>query len=353
MRGMGPPVSSLLAVQLDDELLGHRDLDVVAERQAAHEPLFLVGVDLQPLGHLAAARVQVIVQARPERRGRPKLDHVTHLHEVRRHRDLPAVHAEVAVRDHLAPLAARGREPEPVHHIVEAELEQSEQVLTRHALLRLGPLEVRAKLSLEDAVDPLGLLLLAELHAKGRELAAVEAVLAGRVVASLDCALVGEATGALENSFIPSRRQSRHFASRYRAIGASYTRRRFGGRHPSCGIGVTSRIAVISRPTAWSERMAASRPAPGPRTNTSICLSPYSIALRAATSEAVCAAKGVLLREPLNPALPALDQDTTFPMRSVSVTIVLLNVAWMWAMPVRTSRRSRRLPPFFRGAGLP
>src|SRR3989449_3112212 len=70
MRGMGPPVSSLLAVQLDDELLGHGDLDVVAERQAAHGPLLLVGVDLQPLGYLAAARVQVVVQARHELRDR-------------------------------------------------------------------------------------------------------------------------------------------------------------------------------------------------------------------------------------------------------------------------------------------
>ena len=75
-----------------------------------------------------------------------------------------------------------------------------------------------------------------------------------------------------------------------------------------CGIGVTSRIAEISRPTAWSDRMAASRPAPGPRTNTSTCLSPRSIALRAAFSAAVCAAKGVLLREPLKPTLPALVQ---------------------------------------------
>src|SRR5688572_12918109 len=157
----------------------------------------------------------------------------------------------------------------------------------------------------------------------------------------------------LRKSFIPSRRHSRHFASRYRAIvGLLYTRRRFGGRHPSCGIGVTSRMALISRPTACSERMAASRPAPGPRTNTSICLSPNSIALRAAISAAVWAAKGVLLREPLKPALPALDHDTTLPVLSVRVTMVLLKVAWMWATPVRTSRFSRFLPPFFFGAGL-
>src|SRR5947207_6584311 len=151
---------------------------------------------------------------------------------------------------------------------------------------------------------------------------------------------------------MPSRRHSRHFASRYRAIVAPYTRRRFGGRHPSCGIGVTSRMAVISRPTACNERMAASRPAPGPRTKTSICLSPNSIALRAAISAAVWAANGVDLREPLKPALPALDHDTTLPILSVRVTIVLLKVAWMCATPVRTSLRSRFLPPFFRGAAL-
>src|SRR5688572_6803598 len=98
--------------------------------------------------------------------------------------------------------------------------------------------------------------------------------------------------------------------------------------------------------------MAASRPAPGPRTQTSTCLRPCSIALRAAISAAVWAANGVDFREPLKPALPALDHDTTLPFLSVSVTIVLLNVAWMWATPVRTSRRSLRLPPFLRGVGF-
>src|SRR5262249_30044355 len=83
----------------------------------------------------------------------------------------------------------------------------------------------------------------------------------------------------------------------------------------------------------------------GPRTYTSTCLSPSSIALRAAFSAAVCAANGVLLREPLKPALPALAHDTTLPILSVRVTMVLLKVAWTWAMPTRTSLRSRRRPP--------
>jgi hypothetical protein len=37
----------------------------------------------------------------------------------------------------------------------------------------------------------------------------------------------------------------------------------------------------------------------------------------------------VLFREPLNPAVPALAQTTVLPAGSVTVMIVLLNVAWM------------------------
>src|SRR5262245_35093873 len=73
------------------------------------------------------------------------------------------------------------------------------------------------------------------------------------------------------------------------------------------------------------------------------------MALPAAFSAAVWAANGVLLREPLHPALPALAHATTLPTLSVRVTIVLLKVACTWAMPTRTSLRSRRRPPF-RGA---
>ena len=47
---------------------------------------------------------------------------------------------------------------------------------------------------------------------------------------------------------------------------AAQTLRRFGGRQPLCGIGVTSVMAVTSRPAVWRERIACSRPAPGPFT---------------------------------------------------------------------------------------
>src|SRR5689334_3021649 len=120
-----------------------------------------------------------------------------------------------------------------------------------------------------------------------------------------------------------------------------YTRRRLGGRHPLWGMGVTSLIAEISRPAAWSERIAASRPAPGPLTQTSTRFMPWLSASRALASAATWAANGVLLREPLKPTLPELAQVTTAPSVSVMVMIVLLKLACTWATPLVPTLRSR------------
>src|SRR5919107_5203981 len=130
------------------------------------------------------------------------------------------------------------------------------------------------------------------------------------------------------------------------------TLRRLGGRQPLCGIGVTSVMALTSSPADWSDRMACSRPAPGPLTYTSTWRIPCSIARRAAPSAESAAAYGVLFREPLNPATPAEPQLTTAPLRSVMVMIVLLNDAWTWTCPTGTFFFSRRrcLTAFFRSA---
>src|SRR5262249_51933480 len=126
-----------------------------------------------------------------------------------------------------------------------------------------------------------------------------------------------------------------------------YTRRRFGGRQPLCGIGVTSRMRLIANPAACRERRAESRPAPGPFTCTWTVRMPASAALRAALSAATWAANGVPLREPLNPTVPALAHATTFPCGSVIVTIVLLKVEWTFTIPSGTDR----LTFFFRCVG--
>src|SRR5215510_553534 len=127
-----------------------------------------------------------------------------------------------------------------------------------------------------------------------------------------------------------------------RAKENNYTRRRFRGRQPLCGIVVTSRIEVIVKPAACSERRADSRPEPGPDTSTSSVRMPCSCAFLAASSAATCAAYGVDLREPLKPIVPADDQAIVLPCASVMVIIVLLNDAATCATPDAMFFRSRR-----------
>src|SRR5215475_10079599 len=95
-------------------------------------------------------------------------------------------------------------------------------------------------------------------------------------------------------------------------------------------------IDAIRKPHAFSARTDDSRPGPGPLIRTSRFLTPHSSAARPAASAATCAAKGVDLREPLNPAPPLLAHDSALPCRSVIVMIVLLNDAWMCAIPSET-----------------
>ena len=105
-------------------------------------------------------------------------------------------------------------------------------------------------------------------------------------------------------------------------------------------MGVTSVIELISKPKLFNARTDESRPGPGPLIFTSSCRMPQSWAVRPAVSAATCAAKGVLLRLPRNPAPPEVAHDTAFPCRSVIVMIVLLNVAWTCATPSRMFLRT-------------
>ena len=106
--------------------------------------------------------------------------------------------------DQLACGVVRGREAQPIDHVVHATLEHLEQHLTGDTarLRRLG--EEVPELPLHDPVDAPGLLLLTQLLAVVRLLDAPPlAMLAGRVVAPLDRAFVGEASRAFEKELGP------------------------------------------------------------------------------------------------------------------------------------------------------
>ena len=89
-----------------------------------------------------------------------------------------------------------------------------------------------------------------------------------------------------------------------------------------------SAIDVTVKPAGFNALNALSRPGPGPLINTSTSRILNSLtAWRAAADAASWAANGVLLRLPLKPAVPELAQHRTAPSGSVTVMIVLLNVA--------------------------
>ena len=86
-------------------------------------------------------------------------------------------------------------------------------------------------------------------------------------------------------------------------------------------------------PVFWMLRTAVSRPEPGPFTCTSTRRRPCSIAARVASSAAIWAANGVLLRDPLKPTPPDDAHEMTLPSVSVMETMVLLNELLMWTTP--------------------
>ena len=84
---------------------------------------------------------------------------VARLDAERRDVDATAVHGDMAVTHLLTSLGARLRETETVHDVVETALQDTQQVLARHALLAVSHIVVMTELLLQDAVDALGLLL--------------------------------------------------------------------------------------------------------------------------------------------------------------------------------------------------
>src|ERR1017187_10554986 len=358
----------LLRVQLDDKLLVQLDLyQVLALRQALDATLQTFPVHIDPIRRRRVRRgvadgqnVGIGLAALADRNYVANLDH--------RRRDvaLAAVDIDVAVAHHLAGLGAAGAEAHAGDDAVQAALQVLHQVLARDPLLQRCLLEGDAELAFQHAVHAAHLLFLAKLQAVAHNLlSAVLAMLPRNEVALFDGALLAVAALALEVEFhalspalpanrayiscqvafsLPMTTQVRFTAMaglrpayflltppsrsglglmhrapiraatvRERLLNASYTLRFLGGRHPLCGIGVTSLMARTSMPAVLNARTADSRPEPGPETRTSTTRNPLSLALLAAVMAACWAANGVPLRDPRNPSEPALDQDIVLP----------------------------------------
>src|SRR5208337_1947746 len=131
------------------------------------------------------------------------------------------------VTNHLAGLRQRAGEAEPIHDIVEAALEQHEQVLAGDSVHPLGHLEVSLELRFHHPVDALDLLLLAQPNREFGKTRARLAVGTRRIVAPLDRALVAVASLSLEEefqSFAPAQTADRSQVSRHVKLRSLFAR---------------------------------------------------------------------------------------------------------------------------------
>src|SRR5271154_701784 len=170
----------LLRVQLDDELLLHRRSDLAPLRLAQHLGRQRLVIGLQPRGDLSGELGCVPDHLRGRGVG---LDgnHITRAYLIAGDVDPPAIDRPVAVADELAPLAAGSRETKAHENVVEAALQQREQVLAGDSGLAGGLHVVAVKLLLEHAVVAARLLLLAQLHTVLALFHAPASMLAGRI----------------------------------------------------------------------------------------------------------------------------------------------------------------------------
>src|SRR5712692_9609195 len=130
-------------------------------------------------------------------------DSVTHFHLRRRNIRAARVEGDVAMEHELARLTARIGEAQTVDDVVEAHLEDAQEIFARDARHAFGVHEVLVELPFEDAVDVARLLLLFELHAELALLApaAVARRSAWRSWAAFDGTLGRKAAFALEEKF--------------------------------------------------------------------------------------------------------------------------------------------------------
>src|SRR5436309_10380097 len=188
-----PPSSSddlLLRIELDDQLLLDRQLDVFAFGQLDDRPREGLRREIQPARNAPGPcrldrGLDLLVDPALLLDG----NDLSLPDPVGRDRDLPGVDGDVPVAHELASLRTRGRETQGVDDVVQTSLELLEQVGARDPFAPLRLREGQPELALEQAVDPLDLLLLAELDSVPEQLAPPAAVLAWRVGAALGRAL--------------------------------------------------------------------------------------------------------------------------------------------------------------------
>src|ERR1700761_7021960 len=189
----------LLRVELDDELFLDLRVDLRADGQRVDQDAHLVGNHLEPGGNRALAGLSLGHDERRHVAGLgPHLDDVVLGDPVGGDVNLLAVDRDVAVSGELTGHVPALGEAGPVHHVVQAALQDLEQVVAGTTVAAGGLDVVVVELPLQHPVHPASLLLLADLQEVLALLGAVPAVLTRRVRPDLNRALRRVALRALQ-----------------------------------------------------------------------------------------------------------------------------------------------------------
>src|SRR5436190_11198875 len=154
----------LLGVELDDELLAHRDVDLGTCGKVSHGDLKAALAGFEPGRRRTVEGVEVVAHDDHRLGLVAQRDDVAFAHGVTRDGDALAVDGDMAVAHELARLRPARSPTRAEHDVVEAQLEQLEQILAGHALATVRLLVDAAELLLHQAVDAARLLLLAQLQ---------------------------------------------------------------------------------------------------------------------------------------------------------------------------------------------
>src|ERR1700687_5713305 len=119
-----PTTIDLLAVQLDYQLLVHRQLDILASRQRNHAAFVVLAIDFQPhRRRLMTGKIPRDFENWNLAAALPNRNLFTDGDLVRRNIDLLTIHLHVPVTHQLARLAAGNAEAQTVDDVVQAPLE--------------------------------------------------------------------------------------------------------------------------------------------------------------------------------------------------------------------------------------
>ena len=157
--------SGLLGVELDDELSVNVKVDLVTGRELKDGALELLDVDLEPAGdgHVLGGDQGLLDGEKVLVLGGDG-NNVAGLDLSGGDVAAVAVHGDVTVTDGLTGLLAGAGEAKTEDDVVETALEDAHQVVAGDALTLESGVVVAVELLLENAIDELGLLLLAKLH---------------------------------------------------------------------------------------------------------------------------------------------------------------------------------------------